>query len=497
MSFFDDAISSIGQGLATTAVQSLSESTGIDVGGTLGFLFGGGQKEGGANLTSLDGLVKSMFGSGGKDPDPAALEQLNATLGQQTEAIAALGAQLTSIGLEISAIQGEIAGIEELLTKINQEILFGNWNNVDVQITEYITVINSYYSQYSMYIANYTTTPVSEVSDLIINILNPGGGPQNALSNIGALMLGSGGQSKGALELWSEMVTPLVQNGTLDYRLAVQQYFQYYQRLVYAQLQATNLLMEAYIFNPDKTSANTMWTNYKLQLLEQEDTFINWLVPLIFSAQIGGYAEAGKYELSSFTFIESAMQLNPQIQCVVGDAAPGKAFYAPSSIMMKAEQLLANLYVTETTDRRITVHMLYSSEATVAPLLGGLSLSLNGMSAGTPTTLNPISSNVLGGPYPFPNGAPCPDQNFFSGLGFSIKRYVYKDDNTVGLADGVYQLTDLNGVNGLVPIEVYGSNNVPFQQDAILAHNLEVNVVSKFDFMNFAAYMQPQLSPLY
>ncbi|AWG25258.1 hypothetical protein [Flavobacterium kingsejongi] len=493
MSFLDNAISSIGQGLAITAAQSISDSTGVDVGGTLGFLFGGGQKAGGENIGTLEATIQSVFGGGGSSPDATVLAQLSSTLSQQQQAIANLGVQITGIANALSHLEGEIAGIESMLTKISQHQLFTDWNTIDIQLTEYIKAIDSCYMEYGMYVSQYATTPVNEVTYLVQAIFDPNTGPLVGMKTINALLMGGGGQSKGALQLWSIMVTPLIQDGTLDYRLAVEQYFQYYQKLAYAELKAANLLMEAYIYNGDKTSADNIWSVYQLQLIQQEDIFINGLIPLVYSGIVGGSA-VGQYKGKNFTFFGAAMELNPGVQQVVGDSDPGNAFYAPSNIFQLAEQLLANLSVTAATSRRIVVHMLYSSGVGIPTLLSGLQLSLSAGNSGT--TITPISDTVLGGPFDFPNGAGgyiiYPDVNFYTGAGFYVKRYVYNETTQSGLADtGTYTLSNLNGHDGLLPIQTYASQITPFQENSVIAYNLEVNPVSKFDFMNFMAYSVP------
>ena len=53
MGFLDDAISNLGQSLAQTAVATVSDETGYNVGGALNALFGTGQTTGGQNLATL------------------------------------------------------------------------------------------------------------------------------------------------------------------------------------------------------------------------------------------------------------------------------------------------------------------------------------------------------------------------------------------------------------------------------------------------------------
>jgi hypothetical protein len=503
MGFFDDAISSMGQSLAQTAVTDLSASTGVDVGGTLAYLFGPAQNPqdpGGTNMAALGPAIQTAFGD-----DQQTLSLLQADLGQQAQAIAALGAQLTGIADTLSLITGAIANIQSLLQQIQQEQLFENWQAVDIEMTNDISAINTAFSTYGQYLATFhpdppnLTTTLTEIEELVSNILDVNVGPKDGLTKIHNFILDSG-QSKGVLQLWSAMVTPLVAGGLLDYRLAVQQYFQYYQKLAFAQLTATNLLMEAYNFNGDSVNAAASWNQYKRQILAQEDTFITWLFPLVQAGVYGGLNPSSGG--ANFTAFDASMQINPGAQMVQGDANPGDAFYAPSSIFAAAEQLLANLYLTSPSDRRIVVHMGYPSVPGMTSVLDHLNLTLT--PDGTQQTINAVSGNRLGAPFvvlPPPGGAgEYPDENassayFLGGGGYYLKRYVFTDQSFGGLVDDSYTLTSLNGQDGLVPMFTYLNPGAPFQQDSVVNYILQVNAAQQADFMNFEAYSTPLLWP--
>jgi len=499
MSFLEDAVGNIGRELAKTAVDSLSQSTGVDVGGTLAYLFSNGQPEGGASMEALIQAVNEKFAG-----DPAQLALLQADRFQQSQALAALGVQLNAISAALASITGQIQNIEEMLKSIGQEQLYQNWQNVDNHLTNYLAAIDSAYSTYGDYVSAFKTTPTIEVTDLIEEILDVNVGPKVGLTAIYQFLMGDGEQ-RGALQLWSLMVTPLVQRGLLDYRLAVQQYFQYYEKLTYAQLKAANLLMEAYNFNHDPTQAKKAWKQYRTQLLSQEDTFVTWLVPLVYAGVQGGvFASAtASSTIVNFTAFDAAMQLNPGVQYVRGDArSVGDAFYTPSSVFMAAEQLLASLYVTGSSDRRIVVHMLYANGGGLPTLLSSLPLTLSRIGSRAP--IGAVSRSRLGGPFPFPtldDRSPAyPDQNIYEGDGFFLNRYVFVDSDGGGLTDGQYTLSDLNGHDGLVPMETYLASEdnlppAPFQQHSVVSYTLEVNTANPFDFMNFAAYTVPTLYP--
>jgi hypothetical protein len=498
MSFLDNAIGNMGHALAKTATDSIAQSTGVDAGGTLGYLFGNNQEQGGVDMAALGVAIAEKFAG-----QQQQLTLLQAELYQQGQALISLGNQITGIANALTKITGMIQNLQQMLIKIGQEQLYQEWQAVDNQMTVYIAAIDTAFSTYGNYISTYKTTPTIEVKGLITDILNVNVGPKVGLRAIHDFMMG-GGQQRGSLQLWSNMVAPLVRRGVLDYRLAVQQYFAYYQKLTYAQLRAANLLMEAYNFHKDGHNAKNAWEQYKTQLLAQENEFITWLTPLIYGGVQGGvFAPDGStFKATNYTAYDAAMQLNPGVQYVRGDGDVDDAFYAPSDIYTSAEQLLASLAVTSPTDRRIVVHMLYPKGAGINTLLDGLKLTLSPVQASK--TIHSISASRLGSPYAFPTPEDYdprfPDQNIYTGSGFYLKRYVFSSTEGGELKDGQYTLTDLNGHDGLVPIQTYlsserGGGATPFQRHSVVSHPLRVNAANPFDFMNFAAYTVPSLLP--
>ncbi len=494
MSFLDDAISNLGQGLAQTAVTAASQETGYNVGGALNALFGTGQTTGGQNLGNLTGAL----GNAGLDTS-----LLNSVLGavtQQTNQLQALGSQLSSMAAQINAIQGEIDNIDHLLSAINQEQLYLSWQVQDAPISQLIAMVRSSHQNYGNYIAANSGTNSYLVSAFVSGILS-----QNIVSSastvINSAITGQGGQSKGLLELWSNMVLPLVANGTIDYREAVSQYMEYYKRLAYAQLQATNLAMEAYNFNPTSSPVFTpniqavdQWKTYREYLLSQEEPFINSLFPLVAAASQLNAPSLLHGDLVNFMFTSPAacMDLNPELQSsppiIPNGVTLPTAYYEPSQLFREAEQLLANLYVTEPRDRRIVVYMTYPDRAKYV-LVESVTVTL-GINALQPTASSKTS--------PFPINL-HDDPNWFDlgvtdTFGICLKRFVFSaDPNNPELKDGAHNLTNLNGANGLLPLETYFNNGflVPFMSDNVVGYPLAISSSSPFDFMNFAAYTMP------
>lgn len=518
MGFFDDALSAMGQSLAQSASGYVLGVTGPVVGNMLGTLFGGGQQTGGANLAKLNTDIQNAFPPGSPD-----LALLNGQMAAQTAEIQNIGNQLTALSSAVAAIQSEVSAMAGVLGKIAQEQLFQAWQTVDIQMTVAITSISSDYSLLAGFATNYANTDGARVATAMENLQT--NGPLASMNLINALILGGGGESQGVLQLWSAMVSPLVQTGLIDYREAVDQYTAYYKKLVGAQLLAANVLVEMsnyFAIKGDHTEAMKVWNAYKACVLAQEDEFIQWLVPLVYS---GVVAYAGPSAASPpggplFTYYEASMQLHAGLQAMPGDVA-GQGYYAPTSIFKDAEALLASLSVTDVSDRRIVVHMVFSDDSAgtfktpidATPITIQLVTSLT-ESAGVDARKYPKNPSTTTGvpaglsaqhtakfPYsPFPvwGGVfATPDksfQNSDNGDNMYLYRQVYScsAENPTALPDGSYTLTDLNGV--LPPLFTYaGGSATHFQEAKVLAHLLTVSPTSQFDFMNFGGYMVGQV----
>jgi hypothetical protein len=451
----------------------------MDIGGTLNVLFGNGQAVGGEQLQTLQNdLPASWTGT------PAQLTALQNGLTQQSQTLSDIGGQLSAVSVAVGAISNRINQIQELLKQIQQEGLFQSWQMVDVTLTGYRSAISTGYSRYGSYVGSFSDTDGELVASLVQDILNVDVGPEVGVTAIHNLIMDDD-QSQGVLQLWSAMVTPLVSQGLMDYREAVQQYENYYKKLAYAQLCGTNLLMEGYNYVPTQGGsaspglAIAAYQSYRQQLLAQEDTFIRWLVPLVAAGAV-------------------ALQLNPGVQRLGSTPSAGSSFFVPSPVFKKAEELLATLVVSDPADRRVVVHMGYFGGLGIASLVSGVTLTLR--STDGETTVTPVTQAVLAGPY-LTESNWFPDSNFDGMGGLSIKRFVFSaDESHNALVDTEYQLANLNGSNNLIPMSTYVSGegnraNAPFMNDDVLAYTLQIGGAQPFDFMNFLSYSLPITAP--
>jgi hypothetical protein len=497
MSFFDDAISTVGRGLAQTAAGALSDATGVDVGGIMNTLFGNGQTSGGETLSTVQQELQTEWKG-----DQASLTVLSDGIAAQSAQLTQIGNEIGSISTAIASLNAQLSGFAAMLANLAQSALYQQWQEVDVEMTEYIVAIDTSYQTYGEYAADPNigtpqAIPTSEVVQLMNDVLNMNNGPKVALNAISAFIMDDS-QAKGVLQLWSSMVSPLVAAGELDYRDAVKQYINYYRKLAYAQLRATNLVMEAYNFNGDSTSAADAWVDYKKTVLSQEATFMTWLIPLIYS---GINPQTPFPNTVPFTSSHAILQLDPGVQRL-GSGPAGKAYIEPSAVLRSAEELLANLYVTDPDERRIVLLMAYSGDAPIGPAVDQAALTLSPASGGG--TVAATRKNRLGAPYAWPGNWTVPsaiapsDYNMLSNTTY-VTRFVFSAGGGSGLPDGDYTITNINGQNGLIPYETYvgqtPSTAPPFMNDDVLNYPLHVDGAKQFDFMNFMAYVVPVSAP--
>lgn len=476
MSFLDDSILTIGQGLAKTAINDASKATGLNVGGIMNTLFGNGQANGGAALAGALSDLPSNF----KGPNDQ-LKLLEQGIKNDTALLQQLGSQLASISSALGQISGQIRGIEKLLEDIHQKQLFVSWNDVDSLIDQYRSATRAAYQTYADYMASADTTHADLVAGLVESILHTdANGPKVAVQFIHDQIV-KAGRGESVLQLWSDMVVPLITKGVIDFREGVDQYIEYYQRLAYVQLQATNLLMEAYNYSDDSIQANKAWSHYRSVLLNQENNFIRGLLPLIGAGlTFVHWSFPGK---QSFGYGPNcaAMQINPELQLLPS----GPSYFEPSPMLRRAEEVLAQLYVTEADQRRMVVHMSYSAMEPIQSLVLPIKLSLL---AADGTVFAPTSTATVGS---FFMGANNPYIDYNLPFGVQTTRLVYEGTADT-LADGSYTIQDINGQDNLVPQRSYASAQpVPFLGDGILATQLYIGGVAQFDFTNLVAYSFP------
>ena len=415
----------------------------------------------------------------------------------------------------IDTLARDIAGMTALLEEIAEKADYGNWQDVDNQMTNAVTNLHTMHKAYSFAATHFKTTRSTEILKLANGAIDFNNGPADWMATINTYLLPSG-RRKGALQAWSEMVSPLVAKAALDYRSAVAQYTAYYKSLVSAQLLAANLLVEGHNYFDDNAQAASQWDSYTAMVNAQEDEFIHWLMPLVYSG-VEAHAvpdATGSPGGPKYTYYEASMQLHPGLQAMPGDSG-GEGYYAPTSVLASAEALLATLSVTDPKARRIVVHMVFADDqhGTFKTPIDAAPLTIEPVTNTHRTAMGsygPVPAAHIGKfsytPFPVPFGY-TPDVNFnnacsskgadAAGPGYMyLYRHVFSQDASGAspLPDGRYRLRNMN--HDLPPFETYAStqawvnkNTAAFQETKVLDYTLTLGPAQTFDFMNFAGYM--------
>jgi hypothetical protein len=378
------------------------------------------------------------------------------------EALHQIGEQLKQIEYALQQISAEMrqgfADIKQELSKLHMDNLYLEWQDKDVGVQSAITQIATQYGRYTEYAQNGSTTSKEQVDELVKEILNSNNGAEPSLRQINSLVL-SVGMSKGALQLWQEMVSPLVANGVITYGAAISAYLDYYGHILFAQARAAGLLVEAYNKKGDTNNAKTTHTTYRQLLRSQELDFLNNMEPLYFAATTEGSTWSGR--LASIDYFTVSQAITAQ-----GDSASS---YRPTPERAAAEDLLASAYALLPNERRLVVLMV------VPGYLLELKNAVVSLTPAGETTKSvapdAVSSTTL--------------QARIEGFDREIllRRFVY----TTQVSDGTYRIDQ--AVNEKYPPRAGSAGRTHyFAEDVYTNYTLSVDPGSPSDFMDFAPY---------
>jgi hypothetical protein len=267
------------------------------------------------------------------------------------EAIQQIGDQLKQIGYALQQISAEMrqgfADIKQELVKLHMDNLYLQWQEKDVGVQAAITQISTQYGRYIEYAQNGATTTKAQVNELVKEILNTNNGAEPSLQQINSLVL-SVGMSKGVLQLWQEMVSPLVAKGVISYGAASAAYLDYYGHILFGQARAAGLLVEAYNKNGDTNNAKATHTNYRRILRGQEAELLKNLEPAFFAATTEGSTWLGYNKSLDYFLVWQALMAQGSYV----------SSYRPTLERQAAEDLLASAYSLLPNERRIVVLMV-------------------------------------------------------------------------------------------------------------------------------------------
>jgi hypothetical protein len=263
-------------------------------------------------LTFVAGNVaKGALGWVGGQAAGWVLGDLFGTNGPSTQdvldAIGKLGTQLTNIQGTLATIEKqlteEFAKIEQDLEEIHQEELYIAWQQVNNNIVTYKNQINTQYGIFIEYAATASVRKPTEqeIVDLVKQIQDSNVGAEDSLNGINSFVLGDG-QAKGVLELWREMVTPLIAKGQMTFAAASTAYMNYYASILHAQIRAINLIVESYNQQNRNNISKDKYQHYQNLMTQQEVPFLRALEELTYDALQPGASFWTEVDFKDTTF---------------------------------------------------------------------------------------------------------------------------------------------------------------------------------------------------
>jgi hypothetical protein len=424
----EDALAFVGKNLASGAASSLGSKV-------MGY------------------VLDQIFSGGG---DTAAIQQL----GQQLNQIEGMIKQL------LKELEDDFATIEKQLAELKQLELYTAWEVRDTFAQEKITNINAQYTTYVEFAQNPRDVDKSSIEQLTTNILDTNVGAAVNRLQLNSLLAGSG-QDKGLLQLWQEMVAPLIAANKMTFYDAARNYMDYYATIVYAEMRATVLLVEAYNHKNETILAKQNWEDYRQFVAQQETYFVMYFD--VFAA-----SELTKWH----TFSPKRDAMN-QVTFAALDAR--QSYYAgssfgwnqPTTLHQQAETLLAYAQSMGPDERRIVVWMVYpqdypyGTQPKPVANFDNVDIVITSVDQGGVGDVKPTKKDILRAP---------------TNPSHTIKRFIFAPQR-----DGTYTLKDMNGTAGLPDISGY-SGNVHFQHPSYLAYQMSISPNKQFDFTEFAPY---------
>jgi len=389
--------------------------------------------------------LSKIFGdSGTPKSDPEVLNSIK-DLSSQLSGVA------DSVKFLNTQINDDMNEIEKELQAIQQEQLYISWETRDKDLQKYITQQNIQYQRYLDYTKTPKETSQMNIQEIVTQILDTNNGAEQMMGQINTLLVGSG-KDKGVLQLFSEMMEPLILNGTVSCYRALDSYFNYYRSAAYAQQQSLYLLIEAFHQRGDDSEVENEHKKYQENVKSQEIPFLSRIEYMLLeqikygasepSISFDNYSAAQDYQAQGYFF----------------------SYYKPTPVRAEAEKILADSLCLKDDENRIVVWMIYPT------LAGDGSIWVGGHSRNFDPTdyeigLQPIGNQDMAAISPGyvnqvsiinnPNKNLPPESISASHM---FKRMVYSD-----LAPGNYSLQDLNGKPGLEPADGSIQKSIYFQ----------------------------------
>ncbi|WP_299749194.1 hypothetical protein [uncultured Tateyamaria sp.] len=394
-----------------------------------------------------------------------------------------MGDQLDSIASAVDVLTKQLTDdmklIEKELKAIEQGQLYNAWQIRDNDLQQYIARFNVQYKTFLTYAANPDSTSQQEVTNLVEEILDTNEGAKVVISEVNTLLVGGGGtsSSKGVLQLWSEMIEPLIKNGKMSCYTALETYFQYYVASAYAQQRALYLVIEAYHQSGNDPAAQEQRRTYQDYVKRQELPFVQNIDAML-RMQLAGGVNRNPTQLSyDFDYVKALQEYSS------GGFWAGA--YTPSASRARAERIITNSMCLAEGKNRLVIWMTYP------PLMHGGHNLPKTIDFSNVSVEVQAASNDVGVSYPpayiddivtKPGPGLVEPPNYFE-QAHSARRMVFED-----LPGGSYVMKDRNGQDGLAPISGSNTDKRYFQDPKYLSHQMILNGTVRGACMDFGIY---------
>jgi|GEM_PF-4047413 len=387
---------------------------------------------------------------------------------------------IRAVGQKVSAVEGSVKALSEQLAndtrrilaeleQIKQQQRYMAWQSIDKDLQGSISKVEVQFTRFLEYARNPQETSPKAADQLATEILDSNFGAAVAMADVSKLLTGVG-QNKGALELFTEMVEPLIRDDRITAQAAMANYLNYYVAAAYTQQRCLYLLVEAYHKDNNNKVAKAQRETYQGYVRAQEIPFLRNIERILRQGLVGGVSASGTFTLGYVRAVQDYL-------CQAAFAGA----YEPTRCRERAEEIITDSLCLDDSDTRIVVWMLYSQTAALYVRKDYEHVDVEIVPAGERNGpgISPSYAKTIELPA-LPEGSKSPD---YYEMEHNIKRMVYQN-----VPAGSYVMKDKNGKDGLETFQGSQQDAHYFQDPEYLAHQLTVNDAVQGASMDFCVY---------
>jgi hypothetical protein len=440
------------------------------------------------------GFVLSLIGGSSGPSTQDLMDEIKHVGEQLTQVQNTLNTMQALMYLNFSLLEGKLAALASTLNRVELKQLYGLWSNVNVPLFSYMNQVNTQYDTFVEYALESSKTPKENVTRLVNDIQNTNSGAKLSLYGIHMLVLG-GGSTKGVLQLWAEMIIPLVKAGSMRMAHARRAYIDYYTQIAGAQLKAINLLEESYNAQQCNHLAQAEYAKFRDLMKAQELGVLYWFEQLLYAGMSNGalWSLSHGYldppppgdNVQEYPLIRPTWDYATASQeMLAGSLYATDEPYRPSPMRQEIETLLAASQAIPPNERRVVVWMIFDD------LLSSWSFSGTGLNLDFDYTAAEVSISLVGQGHP--SIPPSSSSTLLEEASYWMPQYTSAQTTSrrviqrfvFSVPDGKYVLANMNNVYKPV-------HHGCFVNPLYISYQLSVSAESPFAFMDFAPWADP------